>query len=70
MFDGNTLTVGDVVTFADIWQSNVGNELEVLESNVVWVGNNEDGEPICAEFEIITKYQSPMNTLCKIKDIF
>lgn len=70
MFDGNTLEVGEEIRFADLWQSDDGDEEELLESGSCWVANYESNEPIIADFEIIEKdKENLINSLVKITDI-
>lgn len=70
MFDGNTLEVGEEIRFADLWQSDDGDEEELLESGSCWVANYESNEPIIADFEILEKDEKNLvNTLVKVTDI-
>ena len=55
MFNGKMLEIGDKIYFADLWQSDDGDEEELLDSGCVWVANGESDEPIIADFEIIKK---------------
>ena len=70
MFDGNMLEVGEEIRFADLWQSDEGDEEELLESGCCWVGDDENDEPIIADFEILEKDEKNLvNTLVKVTDI-
>lgn len=70
MFDGNMLEVGEEIRFADIWQSDDGDERELLESGAIWIANDENDEPVIADFEILEKdEENPINTLVKVTDI-
>lgn len=70
MYNGNMLEVGEVHRFADLWQSDDGDEEELLESGCCWVGDDKDGMPIIADFEILRKDEEDLlNSLVKITDI-
>lgn len=68
-YNGNMLEVGEEIRFADLWQSNDGDEEELLDSGCCWVGNEND-MPIFADFEILRKDEENLvRTLVKITDI-
>lgn len=70
MYNGNMLEVGEVHRFADLWQSDDGDEEEILDSGCCWVGDDENNTPIIADFEILQKDEENLiNTLVKITDI-
>lgn len=70
MANGNILRVGDIICFADLWQSEQGDVRELLESGCCWVGNDEDDMPIIADFEILEKDEENLvNSLVKVTDI-
>lgn len=70
MYNGNTLKVGEKIRFADLWQSDDGDEEEILDSGCCWVGDNEDDMPIIADFEILQKDEENLaQSLVKITDI-
>lgn len=70
MFDGNMLEVGEKIRFADLWQSGEGDVKELLESGCCWVANDENDEPIIADFEIIEKDEEDcISTLVKVTEI-
>lgn len=70
MYNGNTIKIGEEIRFADLWQSETGDEEELLESGCCWVGNDKDGMPIIADFEILRKDEENLiNALVKITDI-
>ena len=70
MFDGNMLEVGEEIRFADLWQSDDGDEEELLDSGCCWVGDDEDGMPMIADFEILRKdKENLINSLVKVTDI-
>ena len=70
MFDGNMLEVGEKIRFADLWQSDDGDEKELLESGCCWVGDDENNMPIIADFEILEKDEENLvNSLVKVTDI-
>lgn len=71
MYNGKEIEVGDVIRFADLWQSGDGDEEELLESGSVWVGDNEDGAPVMAEFKIVGKDEENLiNTIVKVSDLY
>lgn len=53
MANGNILRVGDIICFADLWQSEQGDVRELLESGCCWVGADEDDMPMIADFELL-----------------
>lgn len=53
MANGNILRVGDIICFADLWQSEQGDVKELLESGCCWVGADEEGLPAVADFELL-----------------
>lgn len=70
MYNGNMLEVGEEIRFADLWQSETGDEEELLDSGCCWVGDDEDNMPIIADFEILRKDEEDLlNSLVKITDI-
>lgn len=70
MYDGNTIKIGEEIRFADLWQSDEGDEEELLNSGCCWVGDDEDGMPMIADFEILRKdKENLINSLVKITDI-
>lgn len=70
MYNGNTLKVGEKIRFADLWQSDDGDEEEILDSGCCWVGDNENDMPIIADFEILQKDEENLaQSLVKITDI-
>lgn len=70
MYDGNMLEVGEEIRFADLWQSDDGNEEELLDSGCCWVGDDKDGMPMIADFEILEKDEENLvQSLVKITDI-
>ncbi len=70
MFNGTELEIGEEIRFADLWQIEDGDVEELLESECVHVANDEDDEPIIADFEIVAAdEENPVNTLVKITDI-
>mgnify|MGYP000021269979 FL=1 len=70
MFNGKMLEIGDKIFFADLWQSDDGDEEELLDSGCVWVANGESDEPIIADFEIIKKDEENLTkSLVKVTDI-
>lgn len=70
MYNGNTIKIGEEIRFADLWQSETGDEEELLESGCCWVGDDKDGMPIIADFEILRKDEEDLlNSLVKITDI-
>lgn len=70
MYNGNTIEIGEEIRFADLWQSETGDEKELLESGCCWVGDDEDNLPIIADFEILRKDEEDLlNSLVKITDI-
>lgn len=70
MFNGKTLEVGEKIRFADLWQSDDGDEEELLDSGCVWIANDENDAPVIADFEILQKDdENLINTLVKIADI-
>lgn len=70
MADGNMLRVGETYRFADLWQSETGDEEELLESGCCWVAYDEDNMPMVADFEIIEKdEENPIYTLVRVTDI-
>ena len=67
MFNGKELRVGEVIKFADLWQSDEGDVEELLESGCVWVANGENDEPLVADFIILMKdTEKLINTLVKV----
>ena len=57
-------------SFIDLWQSDDGDEEELLDSGCVWVANGESDEPIIADFEIIKKDEENLKkSLVKVTDI-
>lgn len=69
MYNGNTIEIGEEIRFADLWQSETGDEEELLESGCCWVGD-DDGMPIIAEFKILRKdEENLLNSLVKITNI-
>lgn len=70
MHDGNMLEVGEELRFADLWQSDDGDEKEIFDSGCCWVGDDENDMPIIADFEILRKDEEDLlNSLVKITDI-
>ena len=70
MYNGNTIEIGEELRFADLWQSETGDEEELLDSGCCWVGDDEDNLPIIADFEILRKDEEDLlNSLVKITDI-
>nr|DAH34762.1 MAG TPA: hypothetical protein [Bacteriophage sp.]DAV15990.1 MAG TPA: hypothetical protein [Caudoviricetes sp.] len=70
MFNGAELEVGEEIRFADLWQTEDGDVVELLESECVHVANGEYDEPIIADFEIVAEdKENPVSTLVKITDI-
>lgn len=70
MFNGKTLEVGEEIRFADLWQSDDGDEEELLDSGCVWIANDENDAPVIADFEILQKDDEKLiNTLVKVTDI-
>lgn len=70
MADGNMLRVGETYRFADLWQSETGDEGEILDSGCCWVGDDENNMPIIADFEILEKdKENLVQSLVKITDI-
>lgn len=71
MYNGEMLTVGEEIRFADLWQSEDGDLDELLESGCCWIGNDEDDDPVNADFEIVDFCEEePVKTLVKIIGIF
>jgi len=70
MYNGNMLEVGEEIILADLWQSDEGDEKELLESGCCWVGDDENNMPIIADFEILEKDEENLvQSLVKITDI-
>ena len=70
MFNGKNLEVGEEIRFADLWQSGDGDEEELLESDCVWIANDENDSPVIADFEILQKDEENLiETLVKVTDI-
>lgn len=70
MDNGNMLEVGEEIRFADLWQSETGDEGEILVSGCCWVGDDENNMPIIADFEILQKDEENLvRSLVKITDI-
>ena len=70
MFNGEILKVGDVIRFADLWQSDDGDEEELLDSGCVWIANDESDAPVIADFEILQKdKENLIDTLVKVTGI-
>lgn len=70
MYDGNMLEVGEEIRFADLWQSDDGDEEELLESGCCWVGSDENDMPMFADFEILRKDEENLiRTIVKVTDI-
>lgn len=70
MFNGKKLEVGEEIRFADLWQSDDGDEEELLDSGCVWIANDENDAPVIADFEILQKDDEKLiNTLVKVTDI-
>lgn len=70
MFNGKELRVGEEIRFADLWQSDDGDEEELLDSGCVWIANDENDAPVIADFEILQKDDEKLiNTLVKVTDI-
>lgn len=70
MYNGNTIEIGEELRFADLWQSETGDEEELLDSGCCWVGDDEDNMPIIADFEILRKGEDDLlNSLVKVTDI-
>lgn len=70
MHNGNMLEVGEEIRFADLWQSDAGDEEELLDSGCCWVGDDENGMPMIADFETLEKDEENLiNSLVKIIDI-
>lgn len=71
MYNGKEIEVGEKIRFADLWQSEEGDEEELLESGCVWVGNNEDDAPVMAGFEIVDKDEENLiNTVVKVVELY
>lgn len=69
-YNGNTIEIGEELRFADLWQSETGDEEELLDSGCCWVGDDEDNMPIIADFEILRKDEEDLlNSLVKVTDI-
>lgn len=70
MYNGNMLEVGEELRFADLWQSDDGDEEEILDSGCCQVGDDENNMPIIADFEILQKDEENLvRSLVKITDI-
>ena len=70
MYNGNMLEVGEELRFADLWQSDDGDEKEIFDAGCCWVGDDENDMPIIADFEILRKDEEDLlNSLVKITDI-
>lgn len=70
MYNGNMLEVGEGIRLADLWQSDDGDEEEILDSGCCWVGDDENDMPITADFEILEKDEEDLlNSLVKVTDI-
>lgn len=70
MYNGNTIKIGEEIRFADLWQSETGDEKELLDSGCCWVGDDENNTPIIADFEILQKDEENLvRSLVKITDI-
>lgn len=70
MYNGNMLEVGEEIKFADLWQDETGDEKELLESGCCWVGDDENGMPMIADFEILRKdEENPVRSIVKVTDI-
>lgn len=70
MYNGNTIEIGEELRFADLWQSETGDEEEILDSGCCWVGDDEDNMPIIADFEILRKDEEDLlNSLVKVTDV-
>lgn len=70
MYNGNMLEVGEEIRLADLWQSETGDEGEILDSGCCWVGDDENDMPIIADFEILQKDEENLvRSLVKITDI-
>lgn len=70
MYNGNMLEVGEEIRLADLWQSDDGDEEEILDSGRCWVGDDENDMPITADFEILEKDEEDLlNSLVKVTDI-
>lgn len=68
MFDGTVLQVGDVVVFYDIWYGKSGDIDEILDSGCVWVGNNDSGLSVIAEFTIVN-FEASVSEFSKVRII-
>ena len=70
MYNGNMLEVGEKIRVADLWQSNDGDEKEILDSGCCWVGNDENDMPMFADFEILEKDgENLVRSIVKVTDI-
>ena len=70
MYNGNMLEVGEEIRLADLWQSETGDEGEILDSGCSWVGDDEKNKPIISDFEILEKDEENLvQSLVKITDI-
>ena len=70
MYNGNMLEVGEEIRFADLWQSDDGDEKELLDSGCCWVGNDENNMPMFADFEILKKDEENLvRSIVKVTDI-
>mgnify|MGYP000397011539 CR=1 FL=1 len=48
-----------------------GDDDEILDSGTTWVANEDNGIPICAEFEILERdYEVPGKSIIKITGFF
>lgn len=62
--------MGEEIRLADLWQSDEGDEAEILDSGCCWVGDDENNMPIIADFEILQKDEEDLlNSLVKVTDI-
>ena len=64
LINGMNIEVGKIYNFSDIWDGNYDGE-ELLESGTV----SPDEENV-VEFEVIEKFDDPLDTIVKVTDIY
>lgn len=69
MDNGNKIEVGETYRFSDLWSGN-GDEIELMESGSIWIGNDENDMPIIADFDVIeVNEDDAILSIIKVKDI-
>ena len=62
------IEVGKTMRFADLFDR--GDEDEILESGSIYIGHDENGLPLVADFEIVEQADEIMDTVVRITDIY